>query len=113
MNSLKYISGRVLKMNMYHKIGNKKYNIQDVNYIFYRKRLFCIFESNLPYEIGVEYNDPHIVKDYTFTMDEKFVQTSIDYIRIESEKECKYHIKEINMKKKLLDDKYLITSTMN
>ena len=97
-------------------LGNRffVYRIQKINYY---KRLFCIFDKDVPYELFIEYrelNSNTVVKPFiginTFGSSFGFqYQQKIDFtknytFRLFSKDECEQHIKEINEKKKFIEE---------
>lgn len=87
----------------------KNLDISKIKNIYYHKRLFMIFQRNLPYTLTVEYEDPHIVYDiaHVFGKHVSVAMYSTDKsdkiitYRLSTEKECVDEINNIENKKLL------------
>jgi len=83
-------------------IGHYIFNIQKINDVWYKKRLFCIFDKNLPYKLTIEYYEPHTIWEYNVVLK---MPLPVDYsyvyhnFRIDTDEKCKKIINEINKKK--------------
>lgn len=62
---------------LYYRILQRKIPVGDIVGYSKRKRLFCIFDRDLPYELNIEYNDPHTEITYNPVFGGKTMQWSV------------------------------------
>jgi len=80
------------------KIGYSTFKIHKINNVWYKKRLFCIFDKDLPYKLTIEYYKPYIAFRYNVVFKMPLLVTE-DYeyysFKIDTEETCKKIINKI------------------
>jgi hypothetical protein len=94
-----------------HVIRNQRFFVHKIHEVTYRKRLFCIFDTDLPFELSIRYKKlskslkiAPIIGGNGFLLHEKTDLEKEYNFRFETEKECKHNIDEIKKKKDLIDE---------
>ncbi len=96
-----------------HVIRKQRFFVHKIHDISYRERLFCILDTEQPFELSLIYKEmnksfefaPNIIGGKSgFQMQEKTDLEKEYRFRFETEEECKHNIYEIKKKKDLIDE---------
>jgi hypothetical protein len=96
-----------------HIIRDKRFAVYKINKVRFNERLFCIFDTDKPWELGIDYQEltksfelsPIIAgKSSGFVVKDKIDLEKKYSFRFETEEECQKHVNEIEQKRKLIDD---------
>jgi len=95
-----------------HVIRSKRFFVHKINYVTYHERLFCILDTEQPFELRLKYKEmsksmemaPIIGGKGGFQLQERTDLETEYKFRFETEEECKYNIDEIKKKKVLIDE---------
>jgi hypothetical protein len=95
-----------------HVIDRQRFFVYKINDISFHERLFCIFDTEKPYRLSLMYRE--LSKSTGFTpvigvhgknvIHEKTEFEKVYNFRMSTAEECKYHINEVQEKKKLIDE---------
>jgi hypothetical protein len=96
-----------------HVIRNQRFFVYKINDISYRERLFCILDTERPFELTLRYKELGKSLDLApifvggkagFQLQEKTDLEKIYWFRFETAEECQKNIDEIKIKKELIDE---------
>ena len=95
---------------IFHKFkDSSNLDVALINSIVYRRRLFCFFDRDKPYQLDIDYNSPKDDVELTITTGgqlvcyDKHVSSQLITLRYENILQCEDEINAVNEKKKRLD----------
>jgi hypothetical protein len=95
-----------------HVINRQRFFVHKINDITYRERLFCILDTEQPFELSLRYKElsksmelaPVIAPKGGLVMQERTDLETEYKFRLSTEEECKKHIEVIQNKRDLIDE---------